>query len=354
MTPPATVVSNRAGGALDYVADGGMRTHIYLDADGNFGMQDEGGTVDGVAGALVRREQAPQAIKILQSDSDSSELVSRKSPESPSDSLNDDTNLERDCLGGLGKLKASLRRDGDFPIPPNGENVDFVEGGSPDDAFTYLGRVVRKELARAHASSLTSSQGQAQGVVCQTGFNYGTSAYAFLCMARAARVFSWDLGYHDYVSHAEHLLLKEFPGRHNLSLGDSRKTLPKAVAGQGPMHKGEQCDVAFVDGGHYQDITAADIDNFARLSTPGALLLVDDCSMDGGGMAGAAFHEALQAGKVVKEDDPDLKARFEEQDRDVCVGRFPQVPADEIEKNKKTPLWMRALTAVTTQARWWK
>ena len=48
--------------------------------------------------------------------------------------------------------------------------------------------------------------------------------------------------------------------------------MPEAVA------RGElECDLVYVDGGHYLEVALGDLRSFARLA-PGGLVLVDDCS----------------------------------------------------------------------------
>merc|ERR550514_1313171 len=69
-----------------------------------------------------------------------------------------------------------------------------------------------------------------------------------------------------------------FPGRHRLTIGDSTKTLKKAIADGGV---GAECDLAFVDGGHTEDIAFADIMNFGRLTKTGGRVLIDNCNMEG-------------------------------------------------------------------------
>lgn len=60
--------------------------------------------------------------------------------------------------------------------------------------------------------------------LCQTGFNYGTSAAALLCAVPTAKLVSFDLGEHDYVKPAGEEIEKLFPGgRHELILGDSQQ-----------------------------------------------------------------------------------------------------------------------------------
>lgn len=222
------------------------------------------------------------------------------------------------CDEGLRALKERLRDDQGFAIPSDGLHTWEVEGGADSGLFEYLGELSRDEFRRLHGP------GADQGTVCETGFNYGTSSYAFLCSTEA-KVFSWDLGHHAYVEPASDMISREFPERHHLEMGDSRVTLKKAAdaTDRGPL-RARHCDVVYVDGGHSQEIAAADIANFALLSRPGALLVVDDCHHGGKGHiqgVTTAFELAVKAGKVM-EDSP--MARTFTEGRSICVGRFPK------------------------------
>lgn len=218
-----------------------------------------------------------------------------------------------DCVAGLLRHKDTLR-EAKFPIPQNGENVDYVEGGSTDSQFEYLGKIAAEELVRKGALP-----GGKRGVICETGFNYGTSAYAFLCATTAAKVLSFDLGDHHYVKVASNLLQDEFPGRHALTIGDSNITLRGTIAGQGPLAHDERCDIIFVDGGHYHDQALNDIELLSMMAAPDALVLVDDCTHDGGNMAGAAFVESVNAGVI---SETLALARHFGPERDLCAGRY--------------------------------
>lgn len=220
------------------------------------------------------------------------------------------------CSGGLRSMKEKLRHDGGFPIPEDGLHTAAVEGGADSGLFAHLSQLSRNELDRVGKDSTS-------GTICETGFNYGTSSYAFLCSTQA-NVFSWDLGAHAYVQQAQELVSKEFPSRHRLTLGDSRETLPNAAAFQNEPLLGRRCDFVYVDGGHSQEVAAADLVNFAKITYPGALVVVDDCYHGGNGPiqdVSTAFDLAVQAGEVLPEEA--LSQTFT-QGRSICVGRFPK------------------------------
>jgi predicted O-methyltransferase YrrM len=64
---------------------------------------------------------------------------------------------------------------------------------------------------------------------------------------------------------------ERYPGRHQLVIGDSRKTVPEYADAEGGRF-----DLVFVDGGHEYEIAVADIDNARRLAKPNGLIVVDD------------------------------------------------------------------------------
>lgn len=223
----------------------------------------------------------------------------------------------RSCAEGLRALKETLRDEDGYPIPEDGLHTWEVEGGADSGLFSYLGELSHNELQRLGGAGVSHT-------VCETGFNYGTSSYAFLCSTEA-KVFSWDIGHHEYVQPASKLVNADFPDRHHLELGDSRVTLRHAAksAQRGPL-RARRCDIVYVDGGHTQEVAAADIANFARLARPGALLVVDDCHHGGKGHiqgVTSAFEEAVVGGKVLEE--INLARKFTE-GRSICVGRYPK------------------------------
>ena len=141
--------------------------------------------------------------------------------------------------------------------------------------------------------------------VCQTGFNAGVSALAFLCgTPPSVRVHSFDIGEHDYVAKAEGLLATEYgyAARHRLVLGSSLQSLPNEQR-RGTL----RCDFVFVDGGHGFDAVSSDIQTFGRMSRRGVRVVVENCNVFGrhahGGWGGQpavnlAYFWGLQTGNV--------------------------------------------------------
>jgi len=201
-----------------------------------------------------------------------------------------------------------------------------LEGGSNAEEVHYLAQLAQDEFKR-----LKKPPGN--GTICQTGFNFGNSAYAFLC-ATDANLFSWDLGKWDYVKPANEMIQKTFPGRHTLVTGDSTKTLPSAISNSGQNKL--SCDVIFVDGGHTQEVATADIANFAQLAAPNALLIVDDCeepakravadSKKGTpwyrAAVDASFQDEESDGLINEDETKEMGMQQLTKDRSVCVGRY--------------------------------
>lgn len=224
------------------------------------------------------------------------------------------------CTSALFQEKQALRDKG-ISIPKNGAGFASgnIEGGSTTEEFQFLGDLFQQELTKVKGTT-----------VCQTGFNYGTSAYAFLCLTTAAKVYSWDLGEHYYVNAAAEGIDKAFPSRHVLTLGDSHVKLQESIDGNGPMQPGELCNAIFVDGDHSRKGAYADIEHFAKLSAPGTLLVIDDCDVDGKSIGGNmvevadAFRDAVAKGIIVNT--PELVQTLREtaddsSGRALCIGR---------------------------------
>lgn len=235
-------------------------------------------------------------------------LVSDAAPP-PSDHI-----LASACATGIVSHQDAVRKIG-FAIPKNGQHTALVEGGSSFHEATYLGELVRKMPSNS--------------TLCQTGFNYGTSAFAMFCAADpGVQLYSWDLGEHPYVKPADALIQATFQKRHFLTLGDSTVTLKHAIAGKGPLPRHKKCDFVFVDGGRSNEVATADILNFKSLAHPGSMLVVDDCGEIGKpGVDEAvsnAFMKAVADGHVVPAADVALRLHtdFQSKAHSICVGRY--------------------------------
>jgi predicted O-methyltransferase YrrM len=149
--------------------------------------------------------------------------------------------------------------------PPVDELVDFLgsrghlpsEGSSSPEQQDYLRRLVRQSKAQW---------------VGEIGFNAGFSSVAFLSASADVRVVSFDIGCHDVVGHAKEFVDAQYPGRHELVLGDSAWSVPRYRA-----HNPEASfDIVFIDGGHGYAEAREDLSNMRALSHPGTCVVVDD------------------------------------------------------------------------------
>jgi predicted O-methyltransferase YrrM len=109
-------------------------------------------------------------------------------------------------------------------------------------------------------------------LVIETGFNGGHSAAAFLAASPDVRVVSFDIERWDYVREAKALIDELFPGRHTLIFGDSRLTVPEYSR----ANRTVSADIAFIDGGQYDDVPWSDATNLLNILRPGGLLVLDD------------------------------------------------------------------------------
>lgn len=102
----------------------------------------------------------------------------------------------------------------------------------------------------------------------ETGFNSGLGTFIFL--SSGARVTSFDIGERkNIIESAKKTIDDLFPNKHRLILGNSLETLPKYTT----EHK---FDMAFIDGGHNNDIPYLDAINFISHMKKGSFLFFDD------------------------------------------------------------------------------
>lgn len=208
------------------------------------------------------------------------------------------------CLIEVENFWQHLRAAG-VQVPDNGHQTDSYEIGTSRAEAKFL-----MEFASAYLPQKTE---ESPPVICQSGFNYGTSAFAFLCGSTDAnaRVISWDLGSHEYVAKASEQIQFNFPRRHTLVLGDSRNTIPA-------FPHASHCDIVFVDGGHDQATALADIRNFGSIAKPAAVIIVDDCRSEDGSPASRAWDEATDKMIVAAS----LHHHEFEGGRSICLGNY--------------------------------
>ena len=110
--------------------------------------------------------------------------------------------------------------------------------------------------------------------IAEIGFNAGHSSETLLSnSSQDSTLHSFDICTHPYVSEAETVITTAFPGRFELTCGDSAATVPAFV--------GDKFDVVHVDGGHSYERAYGDIMNMKKHSHAGTRLIVDDCNPNG-------------------------------------------------------------------------
>src|SRR5262245_32120642 len=132
-----------------------------------------------------------------------------------------------------------------------------TEGSSSPAQQEYLRDLVKRSGAR---------------LVGEIGFNAGFSSLAFLSADPDVRVVSFDIGCHDVVGSAKEFVDAQYPGRHELILGDSASSVPNYRI----EHPATAFDIVFIDGGHEYEEARDDISNMRALSHPGTSVVIDD------------------------------------------------------------------------------
>ena len=107
--------------------------------------------------------------------------------------------------------------------------------------------------------------------VMEIGFNVGHSANTFLTNGRFCNVTSFDLAEHSGTKIGKEYIDEKFPNRHNLIIGNSRKTVTE-FAETNKL----KFDFILIDGDHSRDGAIADILNCKMLAHPDTILVVDD------------------------------------------------------------------------------
>ena len=107
--------------------------------------------------------------------------------------------------------------------------------------------------------------------VLEIGFNAGYSAELFLSNTSMDTV-SFDDGKHKYHKFGKSHIDKNFPDRHSLILGDSKKTLLQYMI----SNPNKNFDLIFIDGGHDYITAESDLLNCKNLSHQNTIVIMDD------------------------------------------------------------------------------
>jgi predicted O-methyltransferase YrrM len=114
--------------------------------------------------------------------------------------------------------------------------------------------------------------------IVEIGFNTGISSAYFLSARDDIKVISVDIGFHRYVNDCKKLIDEQFPNRHTLLIGDSKKIIPE-------LHKldpGIKPDLIFIDGDHGEPTPLIDARNCLALADKETVLVMDDTNLYNG------------------------------------------------------------------------
>jgi hypothetical protein len=114
-------------------------------------------------------------------------------------------------------------------------------------------------------------------IVLEIGFNTGVSAAYFLSSREDVYVISVDIGFHKYVDDCKNLINQQFPGRHTLLIGDSKKIIPELIE-----LKQLVPDLIFIDGDHVAPTPLIDARNCLILAKQHTVLVMDDTNLYNG------------------------------------------------------------------------
>jgi len=108
--------------------------------------------------------------------------------------------------------------------------------------------------------------------ICEIGFNGGHSTLQWLAASDDVVVHSFDIATYPYVLPMAAYINQTFPGRFNLYVGDSTKTVPHFSK----THSDVRCDVLVVDGAHKHKIALADVRNMRAMANKNHNVLIFD------------------------------------------------------------------------------
>jgi predicted O-methyltransferase YrrM len=109
-------------------------------------------------------------------------------------------------------------------------------------------------------------------IIGEIGFNAGISSFTFLAANPNIIIYSFDIAEYCYVEKAKKYIDDCFPGRHNLIIGDSRKTVPEFKN----KYPDIKFDLIFIDGSHEYEAAKADLMNMRSYAKQSTVLIIDD------------------------------------------------------------------------------
>ena len=132
--------------------------------------------------------------------------------------------------------------------------------------------------------------------VCEVGFSAGHSSLAWLTGNTNTHVYSFDANLRKWSFPMAKYIEKTFPGRFNITWGDSKKTIPAFTK----EHPGFTCDLIWIDGGHEYPEIKADLRNLRALANRKRhYLLIDDLPVRDDVLGTTrAWKEELEAAQV--------------------------------------------------------
>lgn len=114
--------------------------------------------------------------------------------------------------------------------------------------------------------------------IVEIGFNTGVSSAYFLSARDDIKVISVDIGYHRYINECKKLIDEQFPGRHTLIIGDSKKIIPEL----NKLEPRIKPDLIFIDGDHGEPTPLIDARNCLALADKETVLVMDDTNLING------------------------------------------------------------------------
>ena len=114
--------------------------------------------------------------------------------------------------------------------------------------------------------------------ILEIGFNAGVSSAYFLSARDDINVISVDIGLHSYVNNCKKLIDEQFPGRHKLIIGDSKKIIPEL----NKLEPRIKLDLIFIDGDHAEPTPLIDARNCLALADKETVLVMDDTNLYNG------------------------------------------------------------------------